>query len=828
MHTKQTVFQFMLNSMRTIVVVGIVFMMLTGCSTRKDRFINRAYHQTTTKYNVLFNGNEALDQAVKAQAEAHQPNFWERLPIEPFPLPDIYDTDAPPNPNYTLAETKAVAAVQKHSMLIDGTQRNKQIDESYMLLGKARFYNGRYLQAIEAFNYIIDQLTNSSSIHTAQLWRAKSYLQLKQETRAANELTNLINVGSLSTEEQAVASANQVTAFLALDSLQKATTPLQKAIFLEKNKNLVARYAYILGQLYDELGYNDSAMVAYQKVIDLNRKIPRSFWIHAKINQLNSSTKPKLSITEAYEDLIKNDENKRFLDKIYFSKAVFHLELGDTLSTESLLNKSLRTNTQDNYLKGMAYETLADISFDKALFLDSGAYLDSTMKAIEPDTRKFRKVKRKRNKLQDIINYEMDIQSNDSILALMDKSPQEQKTFFTEYITEIKRLDSLQKVKEQQQMEANVSFFGNDFYFYDRTQLARGKSDFLRIWGDISLEDNWRFGKPKLALTPAERAIADSLSTEKVPEDPRYLVDTYLDQIPEEQSRDSLEQVRNTALFQSGLAYKEQFLVYDLAKERLTTLLSKPSDYTLPALYHLYQIAQETKDEQADAYKNRLLTEFPDSQYAQILLNPNQSLLGAFESDFEQAQQLFLEQNFEDVIDRASKAVLGTQDQDLRSRYALLRAEALGRLDGIDTYKTALNEVVLTYPKQTAGTEAKVRLDALAEIRKNQTNSDSYKLIFVRNRNENTQTQQLLQKCSEWIESQILENALSLTIDVYNREIELLVLHGFVDESSAADFAGYVQAQVPQLKLNKNFVVLTSQFRDALIFKDLALDSPKN
>ncbi|MGD1998650.1 MAG: hypothetical protein PVJ97_03475, partial [Flavobacteriaceae bacterium] len=113
--------------MRTIVIVGIVFMMLTGCSTRKDRFINRAYHQTTTKYNVLFNGNEALDQAVKAQAEAHQPNFWERLPIEPFPLPDIYDTDAPPNPNYTLAETKAVAAVQKHSMLIDGTQRNKQI-----------------------------------------------------------------------------------------------------------------------------------------------------------------------------------------------------------------------------------------------------------------------------------------------------------------------------------------------------------------------------------------------------------------------------------------------------------------------------------------------------------------------------------------------------------------------------------------------------------------------------------------------------------------------------------------------------------------------------
>ncbi len=817
----------MVYSMRIVLVVGMVFFVVAGCSTRKDGFVNRAYHQTTTQYNILFNGNEALNQGVETQTEAHQPNFWTRLPLDPFPLPDIYETDTPPNPNYTRAETKAVAAVQKHSMRIGGTQRNKQIDEAYMLLGKARFYNGRYLQAIEAFNYIIDQLGDSNSIHAAQLWRAKTFLQLNQEERAAKELKNLIDNGALSMADTATAYAAYAQALLALDNAKEATTPLQKALQLEKDKNLVARYAYVLGQLYDALGHSDSATVAYQNVIDLNRKIPRTFWIHATLNQLNAGLFPETQTKTAYKRLTNNDENKKFLDKIHYSHAVFHMGLGDTLSTESLMNKSLRTGTQDNYLKGMVYETLADMHFDRALFLDSGAYLDSTMSVTDAKSRKFRKVKRKRDKLKDIISYENDIQVHDSILGLMDKSPEERTQFFADYIAQIKRKDSIQKAQEQQELAANVSFFGNDFYFYNRTQLARGKSDFLRIWGDIALEDNWRYAKPKALQTPAERMLADSLSSEKAVEEPRYMVETYLVQIPKEEARDSLTQVRNTALFQAGLAYKEQFLVYDLAIERLNRLLSTSSDYTLPTLYHLYQLEQQTGGEKTTYYKDRLLAEFPDSQYAKIIANPTQVLEGEFEAHFREVQQLFAQQKFESVIDQASNAILGIQDQDLRARFALLRAEALGRLDGIDIYKNALKEVTNSYPKQNAGIDAKTRLEALEQIAKTQSVSGSYKLLYVRNRDQHEQTQQLMQNCTDWIKAQSLDGVLSTSIDVYNRELELLVVHGFKAASSAQDFGVQIQKEMKELGSNKNFVVLTSQFRDALIFKDLAIASPK-
>jgi hypothetical protein len=76
---------------------------------------------------------------------------------------DLFTLSPKENANFSRGEEKAVIAVQKHSMPFGNEQRNQQIDEAYMLLGKARYYNGRYLQALDAFNYIIDQLPNTSS-----------------------------------------------------------------------------------------------------------------------------------------------------------------------------------------------------------------------------------------------------------------------------------------------------------------------------------------------------------------------------------------------------------------------------------------------------------------------------------------------------------------------------------------------------------------------------------------------------------------------------------------------------------------------------------------
>ena len=811
--------------MRQIVVVLIVLMSVVSCSTRKDRAVNRAYHQTTTKFNVLFNGQEAIAAGVEAELASHQPNFWEQLPLDPFPLVDLFTLNPKENANFLRGEEKAVIAVQKHSMQFGNEQRNQQIDESYLLLGKARYYNGRYLQALDAFNYIIEQLPNTSSINEAQLWKAKVLIQLLQEQRAIAIFEELLSTAELSQSESADASAYLAKALLALNQPQKATQPLSNAAALTKDKTLRARYYYLLGQLYDQLQHKDSAAVAYQNIIDFNRRIPRTYWIHAKLNQLNTSQLDEEAVQKQYSKLTKNEENKRYLDKIHLSHAFYSLSINDTLATKGLINASLRTNTKDKILKGLAYETMGNVLFEQNEFLLSGAYLDSTLQVLTPNTRAFRKIKRKRDKLNDIINYETTRETADSLLTLMEKTPEEQRLVFEDYIKALKKADSLQLVKQesQQQLVSNNSFFEGDFYFYNRSMRARGESEFYRIWGNIKKTDNWRYSSLQSVELAADDVVEEPTEEEEPP-DPRYVVETYTTQIPPLEKRDSLTQVRNTAYFEAGLAYKEQFEVYPKAKDRLLTLLSLNTRYNLPSLYHLYQIEIETEGDQAEAYKNRIITEYPDSQYAMILQNPEamEDALTLFEGRYTFLSERFKSQAFEEVIDGCFTAILSLQDESLRSRFALLRAHAIGRLDGVEAYQTALSEVALSFPNQTAGKEANKRLKQIKEITpSNAKEGNRFLVYFVFDREDNETTKTIQNKLINTISNQGLQQSVSVTIDVFDRKTELLVVQRFTSEEQAIDYRDNLLRIHPELRKIKNFVDLTSGLRDVLIFKNL-------
>ena len=813
--------------MRQIVVVLIVLMSVVSCSTRKDRAVNRAYHQTTTKFNVLFNGQEAIAAGVEAELASHQPNFWEQLPLDPFPLVDLFTLNPKENANFLRGEEKAVIAVQKHSMQFGNEQRNQQIDESYLLLGKARYYNGRYLQALDAFNYIIEQLPNTSSINEAQLWKAKVLIQLLQEQRAIAIFEELLSTAELSQSESADASAYLAKALLALNQPQKATQPLSNAAALTKDKTLRARYYYLLGQLYDQLQHKDSAAVAYQNIIDFNRRIPRTYWIHAKLNQLNTSQLPEEAVQKQYSKLTKNEENKRYLDKIHLSHAFYSLSINDTLATKGLINASLRTNTKDNILKGLAYETMGNVLFEQNEFVLSGAYLDSTLQVLTANTRAFRKIKRKRDKLNDIINYETTRETADSLLTLMEKTPEEQRLVFEDYIKALKKADSLQLVKQesQQQLASNNSFFVGDFYFYNLSMRARGESEFYRIWGNIKKTDNWRYSSLQSVELAADDVVEEPTEEEEPP-NPRYVVETYTTQILPLEKRDSLTQVRNTAYFEAGLAYKEQFEVYPKAKDRFLTLLSLNTRYNLPSLYHLYQIEIETEGDQAEAYKNRIITEYPDSQYAMILQNPEamEDALTLFEGRYTFLSERFKSQAFEEVIDGCFTAILSLQDESLRSRFALLRAHAIGRLDGVEAYQTALSEVALSFPNQTAGKEANKRLMQIKEITpSNAKEGNRFLVYFVFDREDNETTKTIQNKLINTISNQGLQQSVSVTIDVFDRKTELLVVQRFTSEEQAIDYRDNLLRIHPELRKIKNFVDLTSGLRDVLIFKNLTV-----
>jgi hypothetical protein len=501
------------------------------------------------------------------------------------------------------------------------------------------------------------------------------------------------------------------------------------------------------------------------------------------------------------------------------------LSTNDTLSAKELINASLRTNTKDKILKALAYETIGNVFFEENKFVLAGSYLDSTLQVLPPKTRLYRKIKRKRDKLNDIIDYETIRKTTDSLLALIDKTPAEQTAIFESYIKSLKTADSLQLVQQerQQQLAANTSFFDSDFYFYNRSARNRGEREFYRIWGNIKKTDNWRYSSlQSVAFSTDESAIEDEIVEE--PLDPRYMIKTYTSQIPPLEAKDSLNQVRNAAYFDSGLAYKEQFAAYPQAKDRLQTLLSLDTKYNLPSLYHLYQIELETAGDQAETYKNRIITKYPDSQYAIILQNPEamEEALSHFEERYTALQDRFKAQAFEEVIEGCFTAMLSLQDESLRSRFALLRAHAIGRLDGMKAYQTALSEVAISFPNQQSGEEASKRLLEIKNLTPTHAEESSrYLVYFVFDRKHNDTTKNIQTKVTGTISSQGLQRTVSATIDVLDRQTELLVVQRFTSEDQAIDYRDNLLRIHPELRKIKNFVALTSALRDILIFKDV-------
>ena len=42
-----------------------MMVVLCGCSVKRNNFFSRNYHQLTTRYNVYFNGDQALKSGIK-------------------------------------------------------------------------------------------------------------------------------------------------------------------------------------------------------------------------------------------------------------------------------------------------------------------------------------------------------------------------------------------------------------------------------------------------------------------------------------------------------------------------------------------------------------------------------------------------------------------------------------------------------------------------------------------------------------------------------------------------------------------------------------------
>ena len=726
---------------KKILVVGFLIMVAIACGTKKNTFISRNYQALTTKYNVLFNGQEALKSGIEEINANYKDDWFQRLPIEPiefeekradmteFGLGAGFDSNENDDTKKTLttfdkAEEKAVKAIQVHKMNIDGLERNRQIDDAYLLLGKSRYYQQRFIPAIEAFNYVIANYPNANLIADTKIWRAKSEIRVDNEEMAIETLKLLLIVrdtleANLPDETKENGYTALAMAYIKSDSIQKAKESLLLATRTLKDKDQAARNLFILGQLFAEENKKDSAAMQFKKLINFSNA-PERYKIHAEIELAKNATNDSIAAIsfERLQKLIKNRDNRPYLDALYYQTGVLN-EQKDSIQLAMVdYNKSLRVPNANEKQRTFTYEKLGNLHFKNAEYQFASAYFDSVLQ-ISKDSLdiRIRRIKRKQKSLAYLIQFESLVTKNDSILKLTALSKEDQKAFFEKYIEKIKKAD-----EDAAQLRLNQLAFGNNntslasadkgkWYFYNPQSLSFGATEFKKIWGNRRLEDNWRWAEK------AKNSIQEKEISEVNQKNERYDLESYISKIPSDKVViDSLHFQRNQALYELGLIYKEQFNNPNLAKKRLERVASlQPNEeLILPINWHLYQL--ETKlgnNEKATVYKNVIVNEYPDTKFAQLILNPTEKTIEEevaetdIEKQYKELYYLYKESKYEEVIVQIDTILPSISASELAPKFELLKAYAIGKSKDRNTYKIAMEYVAVNFGNTDEGKKAK-------------------------------------------------------------------------------------------------------------------------
>lgn len=839
--------------LRNKLIFSVVFggLAFNACSTKKDALLNRNWHALNTKYNTLYNGNIAFEEGREGLNAVYQDNYWEILPVERLEVTEDIKLDSEDNnPNFLIAEEKATKAIQKHSMDIKDEERNPQTDEAFLLLGKARYFDQRYMPALESFNYILNKYTQSDKLNEATIWREKVNIRLENEELALRNLKRLIKQEYLSDQEYADARAMMGQAYINLKIQDTAIQQLKIASVYTKKNPERGRYLYIIGQLFNELGYKDSANYAFDKVIDLNRKSPRVYMINAHLQKIQNTELTDDNREEMYEyltQLEEDRENRPFLNKIYRQVAEFHLATQSDSLALVYYNKSLRATQNMPQLNALNYENLAIYNFDQNEYKPSGAYYDSVLQNLNENTKKYREVKKKLDNLEDVIKYEEVVQYTDSVITLFEFSIDDRITYFEEHIAQLKAVAENERKKGENMANAGFAAFSKTkggkenqgkFYFYNITTLGYGKNDFKTRWGKRTLEDDWRWSNKSkaqnLEVNGENPANTAANNVAALGEEEKYSVEYYLSQIPTDPILiDSLRTERNFANYQLGLIYKEKFKENLLAAGKLESVLkSNPEErLIIPSKYNLYKIYEESGSSLATDMKYDIIKNHPESRYAEILLNPQAILTGSADSPdakYQRLYKMFQNQEFLQVITGAEENISKYTGDPIVPKFEMLKANAIGRLQGFEDFKEALNYVALNYPNNPEGKKAQTMVaEQLPKLEPKvfsteteSTGTGNWKVVFplkIRDDKKALRLKELLEKS---IEDLKYKNVVSK--DIYNLEDQFVVVHGFKSKDFALGYAELIKNNKDYRIDDENFVILSNNYKIIQVHKNIA------
>ena len=805
----------------------LTIVLLSSCSTQKDKLINRKYHSLNTKYNVLFNGKEALKIGETIIEATFEDDFYDIIEIDPILLKGEKFDETTIVPGFKKAEDKAVKAIQKHSMNINGLQKNSFIDEAYLLLGKARYYDRRFFPAIEAFNFLLDNNTDESVFIEGRIWREKTNIRLQNNQTAINNLRSLSRNLVKSNKFFGLANATLAQAFINLEKLDSANFYIKRAGNYEKNIDLKARYKYVTAQVNERLGNFDTALLNYQTIVDMNWKVQRKFWINAKIKSLRLLHKLEgTAFVEPVIELLSLYENKMFSHSINRALGVYYIDKNIDSLAQKYLSISLNSQGIDLSTRQKNYRDLIDLNLKNQKYFIAGKYLDSLIPVLFTGGLKQKKALREKENLSDVLFYENQFRETDSLISLLNLNKEQQLVFFENFLSKKRKL-AIEKIQLEEKNNNSKSIFkqknSSNFYFYNDIEVLRGKQFFASTWGKRPNIDNWR-DKTIVRFDNYDRKQTNSdilKFTEIEVETPEF----YVNNLPDIDIMDSLMTQNGKAALKLGMIYKEKYNARDIAINKLRHILDNDLDSTfvIPALYNLYNLYKVDSIQIANNYKNILVNNYPKSIYAQYFINPENFEMGEYKTPkslYSEVLMQFDNTEYDELLKKLDNIKLLIANTEWEPKAALLKAQAIGRLNGKTSWMNELESIILDYPNSKVAIKAKNDLKQLRINLKDKTKLlVEFKWVFPLKSELKLKQVALIDSLVANIDDLKLNNW-KITSDTYNSEYQFIVIHGIKSKIQVLNLKKKLSKTTLRLIDSNNFITLSAQYRKLFLEKD--------
>ena len=503
---------------RPLLFFLLAVLLVASCSTKKNTASSRKWQAFVTRYNVYVNAEQAYLEGRSAQDKGLKENYTDLLPMFGVGYEKQRSLG---KSNFETSVTKCEKAIQLHSIkkkpVADAgktkTDRQKAwlsrkefnpfLKNAWLLMGKAQFQQGNFSEAAATFSYITRfYAPEPPVVAEARVWLARCYAELDWFYDAEDVIRRMERdtfPKRLNTERDLTMADWHIRQ----DQLEDAVPYLRRAAGKVKGRSRKARLYYLLGQTYMALDRKAEAYRALGKCIAQNTTYEMTF--HARILQTEAITNAAnaKSMVKRLKRMAKSENNKDYLDQVYYAMGNIHLLQGDTVAAVSAYETGRSKATQKTLETAVLLLRLGGIYWDQRRFDKAQPCYTEAIGLIDKEFNDYEEINRRSKVLDALVPPTSAIQLQDSLQWLASTSESERNAAIDRVIEELKKREAEErKAKRDSAAEArrgeagtqgndgggrnmnqNTAAAGNgskDWYFYNIPLSSRALEVYLR------------------------------------------------------------------------------------------------------------------------------------------------------------------------------------------------------------------------------------------------------------------------------------------------------------------------------------------------------------